>query len=175
MNPIYQLQYSNNTLEGRKVRQCMIQTPKTCRKKIKTDLWNWTHPVVLALCLEDADGLDALHPHRLHPPPRLLPLSTGVRECRPGGHADLTLYSLHSYQQQLCHHPGTSEINNFTPLLDRLASRTVLWNIDTLQVKTWDGRPPGVGGRRHLVRHWPDRKMDVQQEFIDFWVGQAVL
>ena len=33
MNPIYQLQYSNNTLEGRKVRQCMIQTPKTCRKK----------------------------------------------------------------------------------------------------------------------------------------------
>ena len=106
MNPIYQLQYSNNTLEVRKVRQCMIQTPKTCRKKIKTDLLNWTHPVVLALCLEDANGLDALHPHRLHPPPRLLPLSTGVRECRPGGHADLTLYSLHSYQQQLCHHPA---------------------------------------------------------------------
>ena len=175
MNPIYQLQYSNNTLEVRKVRQCMIQTPKTCRKKSRriyeTGLTQLSWHSVLRTPM-------ASMPFTPIASTPLLASSLSALGWGSAAQADMqtslfihftptnssSATTRHLWDQQLYTSAGPPCIPHWS-----------LWNIDTLQVKTWDGRPPGVGGRRHLVRHWPDRKMDVQQEFIDFWVGQPVL
>ena len=57
---------------------------------------------------------------------------------------------------------------NWCPLMIWWSSSYDQMIIPELQVG--DARHHLVGGRRrHLVRHWPDRKIDVEQEFIDFW------
>ena len=61
---------------------------------------------------------------------------------------------------------------NWCPLMIWWSSSYDQMIIPELQVG--DARHHLVGGRRrHLVRHWPDRKIDVEQEFIDFWARQG--
>ena len=61
---------------------------------------------------------------------------------------------------------------NWCPLMIWWSSSYDQLIIPELQVG--DARHHLVGGRRrHLVRHWPDRKIDVEQEFIDFWARQG--